>query len=71
MTALLLSVHVLAAIVFIGPVTVAVSLFPRYAREAAGDGPPGALPAVHLLHIRGNAASYTDRLDAARQVRRV
>ena len=24
-----------------------------------------------LLHIRGNAASYTDRLDAARQVRRV
>ena len=50
MTALLLSVHVLAAIVFIGPVTVAVSLFPRYAREAAGDGPPGALPAVHLLH---------------------
>ena len=50
MTALLLSVHVLAAIVFVGPVTVAVSLFPRYAREAAGDGPPGALPAVHLLH---------------------
>ncbi|MEN3616078.1 hypothetical protein AAH979_42235 [Plantactinospora sp. ZYX-F-223] len=30
----LLSVHVLAAIVFIGPVTVAVSLFPRYARTA-------------------------------------
>lgn len=50
MTELLLSVHVLAAIVFIGPVTVAVSLFPRYAREAAGNGPPGALPAVHLLH---------------------
>jgi hypothetical protein len=51
MTELLLSVHVLAAIVFIGPVTVAVSLFPRYAREAAGEAsPPGALPAVHLLH---------------------
>lgn len=31
-TAVLLSVHVLAAIVFIGPVTVAASLFPRYAR---------------------------------------
>ena len=50
MTALLLSVHVIAAIVFVGPVTVAVSLFPRYAREAAGDSAPGALPAVHLLH---------------------
>lgn len=35
----LLSVHVVAAIIFIGPVTVAVSLFPRYARAAlAGDG---------------------------------
>lgn len=33
MTAVLLSVHVLAAIVFIGPMTVAASLFPRYARE--------------------------------------
>ncbi|MBB3677622.1 hypothetical protein [Modestobacter versicolor] len=50
MNELLLSVHVIAAIVFIGPVTVAVSLFPRYAREAAGAGAPGALPAVHLLH---------------------
>ena len=50
MTELLLSVHVIAAIVFIGPVTVAVSLFPRYAREAAGASAPGALPAVHLLH---------------------
>jgi hypothetical protein len=37
----LLSVHVLAAIVFIGPVTVAVSLFPRYAREALADGDTG------------------------------
>jgi hypothetical protein len=50
MPALLLSVHVIAAIVFVGPVTVAVSLFPRYAREASGDSAPGALPAVHLLH---------------------
>jgi hypothetical protein len=30
----LLSAHVVAAIIFIGPVTVAVSLFPRYARQA-------------------------------------
>ncbi len=50
----LLSLHVLAAIVFIGPVTVAVSLFPRYAQLAlAGDGPggdPRAVPVVRLLH---------------------
>ena len=50
MAGFLLSVHVVAAIVFVGSVTVAVSLFPRYAREAAGAGAPGALPAVHLLH---------------------
>ena len=42
----LLSLHVLAAIVFIGPVTVAVSLFPRYAR-APSDG---ATEVVRLLH---------------------
>ncbi len=34
----------------------------RVVREATDDD---------LLHIRGNAARYTDRLDAARQVRRV
>lgn len=33
----LLSAHVLAAIVLIGPVTVAVSLFPRYARQALAE----------------------------------
>ena len=49
---LMLSLHVLAAIVFIGPVTVAVSLFPRYAR-AALDTAPGrreAVGVVTLLH---------------------
>lgn len=45
MTALLLSVHVLAAIVFIGPVTVAASLFPRYARE----GSVGVVDALHRI----------------------
>ena len=45
----LLSLHIVAAIVFVGPVTVAVSLFPRYARLAlAGD--PGAVAVVGLLH---------------------
>ncbi len=50
MTAVLLSVHVLAAIIFIGPVTVATSLFPRYARLAlAGDG-ERAVAVSELLH---------------------
>jgi hypothetical protein len=41
MTAALLAVHVLASIIFIGPVTVATSLFPRYARTALAAGVPG------------------------------
>ena len=49
---LMLSLHVLAAIVFIGPVTVAVSLFPRYARAALDPAPgrPEAVGVVTLLH---------------------
>jgi hypothetical protein len=47
-TAVLLSVHVIAAIVLIGPLTAAASLFPRYARRAPAE--PGALGAVALLH---------------------
>jgi hypothetical protein len=41
MATVLLSLHVVLAIVLIGPMTVAVSLFPRYARTAVGgaDGP--------------------------------
>jgi len=51
MAGFLLSVHVVAAIVFVGSVTVAVSLFPRYARLAlAEETRVPALPAVHLLH---------------------
>ncbi|MER8002577.1 hypothetical protein [Streptomyces sp. NPDC095613] len=38
MTKLLLSVHVLAAILAIGPIAVAASLFPRYARQSAPGG---------------------------------
>lgn len=48
MTAVLLSVHVLAAIVLVGPVTAAASLFPRYAKEATAD--PGSLRTAGLLH---------------------
>ncbi|MEU0588621.1 hypothetical protein [Streptomyces sp. NPDC006132] len=54
MTKILLSLHVLAAIVAIGPVTVAASMFPPAARRAApagGDAPgPSALGTVALLH---------------------
>ncbi|MDH6574922.1 DUF2269 family protein [Kitasatospora sp. MAP5-34] len=52
MAKFLLSLHVLASILFIGPVAVAVSMFPRRAREAlaAGDGQPSAAASVRLLH---------------------
>ncbi|MDT0381174.1 DUF2269 family protein [Streptomyces sp. DSM 42041] len=48
MTKLLLSVHVLAAILVLGPIAVAASLFPRHARAAASGGPAAASAA--LLH---------------------
>jgi hypothetical protein len=47
-TKTLLSLHVLAAIVAIGPVTVAASMFPAAARRAASD--PGGLPVLRNLH---------------------
>ena len=48
MTKLLLSLHVLAAIVAVGPVTVAASMFPPAARRS-GDG-PASTGTVALLH---------------------
>ncbi|MBU6533882.1 hypothetical protein ACFUIW_28555 [Streptomyces sp. NPDC057245] len=42
MTKILLSLHVLAAIVAVGPVTVAASMFPAAARKAAAALPVGA-----------------------------
>ncbi|MFE7903198.1 hypothetical protein ACFU3E_38120 [Streptomyces sp. NPDC057424] len=48
MTKILLSLHVLAAVIAIGPVTVAASMFPPAARRAA-SGPTGT-GAVALLH---------------------
>jgi hypothetical protein len=50
MTALLLSIHVLAAIVLIGPITVAASLFPRYARAEVAAPGSGNAGVVHALH---------------------
>ncbi|MEU6813730.1 hypothetical protein [Streptomyces sp. NPDC046860] len=51
MTKLLLSVHVLAALLAIGPVAVAASMFPRSLRQAH-DAPDdqGALAGLGLLH---------------------
>jgi uncharacterized membrane protein len=53
-TKILLSLHVLAAIIAIGPVTVAASMFPpatRRAAPAAGDAQdPAAVGTVALLH---------------------
>ncbi|MFG2022957.1 DUF2269 family protein [Streptomyces sp. NPDC048825] len=51
MTKFLLTVHVIAAIVAIGPVTVAASMFPPAARRALAEpGDPRALETVRLLH---------------------
>lgn len=50
MNKVLLSVHVLAAIIFIGPVTVAASMFPPLARRALeGDGDLGVLRTLHRI----------------------
>ncbi|MEU9205987.1 hypothetical protein [Streptomyces sp. NPDC048332] len=53
MTKVLLSVHVLVAILAIGPIAVAASMFPRYARQlAAEEGDPGGRAAgiAAVLH---------------------
>jgi hypothetical protein len=51
MTKLLLSLHVIVAIVAVGPVTVAASVFPRTAREAAAaPGDPAPRAALATLH---------------------
>ncbi|MEU9183102.1 protease [Streptomyces sp. NPDC048484] len=51
MTKLLLVLHVLVAIVAVGPVTVAASMFPPSARRALADpGDPRATETVRLLH---------------------
>ena len=45
MSKILLSVHVLAAIVLIGPITAAASVFPRYARQ----GDVRVMTALHRI----------------------
>lgn len=51
MTKLLLSLHVLAAVVAVGPVTVAASMFPATLRRALGDSGDGdARTTLRTLH---------------------
>ncbi len=49
MTKFLLSVHVLAAILTIGPVAIAASMFPPAARRAVQEG-SGGVTAIRVLH---------------------
>ncbi|MDR7382264.1 DUF2269 family protein [Promicromonospora iranensis] len=50
MTALLLSLHVLAAILTVGPVAITASMFPRAARQALAAPDQTNTAAVRLLH---------------------
>jgi hypothetical protein len=51
MTALLLSLHVLAAILTVGPVAITASMFPRIARRAlAAPDDANAAAAARILH---------------------
>lgn len=50
MSKLLLSIHVLAGIIFIGPITVAASMFPPVARRALAAPEPAEVPVLKTLH---------------------
>lgn len=54
MTTFLLTVHVLAAILAIGPITVAASLFPRYVKQPEAGEPAGTAVFLHRI-CRGYA----------------
>ena len=50
MEKLLLSVHVVAGILFVGPIAVSTSLFPRYARAGGGADVAGALQRITRVY---------------------
>ncbi|NEB79320.1 hypothetical protein G3I40_29485 [Streptomyces sp. SID14478] len=51
MTKFLLSLHVLTAVLAVGPVAVAASMFPKSLRQAAGSpGGPASLATLRTLH---------------------
>ncbi|MGW0533509.1 hypothetical protein [Streptomyces sp. NPDC003032] len=56
MTKLLLSVHVLVAILAVGSITVAASMFPRQALRAIGGEGPGVAALLHRV-CRGYAVA--------------
>lgn len=51
MTKVLLSVHVLVAILAIGPIAVAASMFPRYARQLTAEGEDRAGRAAEVAAV--------------------
>ena len=51
MNKFLLSVHVLAAIIFVGPVTVAASMFPPIARRSLTAEPSSSGPAAETWRL--------------------
>jgi hypothetical protein len=53
----MLSLHVLAAIVLIGPITVAVSVFPRFARAVLADPDSSDRGALRFAHRISTAYS--------------
>lgn len=68
---LLLSAHVLAAIILIGPVTVAVSLFPRYARQALTEATRGGRVGAPAPGASGGEAPAVDGRSASEPVVRL
>ncbi len=58
MKATLLAIHVVLAIILIGPLTAAASLFPRYARRAAADGEDPAGPYAVLVALHRISTGY-------------
>ena len=63
MSAILLSAHVIVAILAVGPIAVAASMFPRYAGDAAAIGPTARIATMTWalsrmadigLHARGD-----------------
>ncbi|MFF3896519.1 hypothetical protein ACFYY3_25750 [Streptomyces sp. NPDC001812] len=65
MTKFLLSVHVLAAIIAVGPVTVAASMFPPAVRRAAAEGGGSAATAVTTAGVLHRICGVYSRIGIA------
>ena len=59
MTAALLAAHVLAVVLFVGPIAVAASTFPRYARAAVDDGGRSGAAAASAAAMHRISRVYT------------